>query len=98
MVTGSEPCEQCGHELSAAVHSLAKTVSVLANRNRVEDDGLLLYDLKSAAAALSMSEKTLRREYRAGRLVFKKSGGRYFVARDELLRYIDGLDAPGPGE
>lgn len=84
-------------DLSQAIRGLTDVVRSLSGRDAIEPDRLL-YDLKGAAAALSMSEATLRREYQAGRLVFRKSGGKYFVARDELLRYIDGLSAPGPGE
>lgn len=56
----------------------------------------LLYSLKEAAAKVSMSEKTLRREYQANNLVIREKGGRYYVEHDELLRWVQSLDAPAP--
>lgn len=90
-------CEHCGHDLSQAIRALTDVVRALAAKDAIEADRLL-YDLKGAAAALSMSEATLRREYQAGRIIFRRSSRKYYVARDELLRYIAEMDAPGPGE
>lgn len=58
----------------------------------------LQYPLKEAAALLRVSEKTLRREYKAGRILFRQYGGRYFVDHEELLRWRNELPQPAPGE
>ena len=56
------------------------------------------YPLKEAAALLRVSEKTLRREYKAGRIVFREKGGRYYVDHEECIRWRNNLPQPAPGE
>lgn len=56
------------------------------------------YPLKEAASLLRVSEKTLRREYKAGRIVFREKGGRYYVDHEECIRWRNNLPQPAPGE
>ncbi|MDJ0454375.1 helix-turn-helix domain-containing protein [Gordonia amicalis] len=56
------------------------------------------YPLKEAATKVRVSEKTLRREYKAGRILFRQYGGRYFVDHEELVRWRNNLPQPAPGE
>jgi len=56
------------------------------------------YPLKEAAEKLRVSEKTLRREYKAGRIVFREKGGRYYVDHEECIRWRNNLPQPAPGE
>ena len=58
----------------------------------------LQYPLKEAASLLRVSEKTLRREYKAGRIVFREKGGRYYVDHEECIRWRNNLPQPAPGE
>ncbi|SDT83719.1 helix-turn-helix domain-containing protein [Gordonia westfalica] len=61
----------------------------------------LQYTLKEAAQILGVSEKTLRREYVEGRILFRtlrEGGGKYFIDHEECVRWRNSLPQPAPGE
>ena len=56
------------------------------------------YPLREAAEVSRVSVDTLRREYKAGRIVFRRVAGKYYVDHEELVRWRDGHPQPAPGE
>lgn len=62
------------------------------------DKPALEYPLREAAEILRVSEKTLRREYQAGRIIFRFHSGKYFVDHEECVRWRDSQPQPAPGE
>jgi molybdopterin-binding protein len=54
-----------------------------------------LLGIGAAASALGVSADTLRRWERAGRVTFKREGGRRLIAADELARLLRERQAAG---
>lgn len=57
----------------------------------------IAYTLKEAGPQVGMSERTVRRAWQDGELVFRERGGKYYVEHDELVRWVKSWPAAIPG-